>query len=276
MPEDHAAAIERAFSQQARAFEDRRFNRIFTTDVEWLLEHLEPAPDDLVLDIAAGTGHVARALAPAVRAVVALDATVAMLDEGRAAADAAGLRNLVFQRGDAAALPFLDGSFDLVVTRFAVHHFVDPAGPVAEMARCVRPGGRVVVADLIAADDPDVAARQNELERLRDPSHTTMLSAAELVALVRGAGLDDVRLEAREIVRPLAPWLAQTGASEEVRARVTAALRDEAAGGPPTGFSPRERDGAWEFVHTVASVAAVRPLGSSATGPAALGTRRRR
>jgi ubiquinone/menaquinone biosynthesis C-methylase UbiE len=264
MPDDHAAAIERAFSHQARAFEDRRFNRIFTTDVEWLLEDLELAPDDLVLDVAAGTGHVARALAPAVRAVVALDATVAMLHEGHAAAAAAGLRNVVFQRGDAAAMPFLDGSFDLVLTRFAVHHFEDPAAPLAEMARCVRPGGRVVVADIIAAGDPAVAARQNELERLRDPSHTTMLSAGELVALLARAGLEDVRIEAREIVRPLAPWLDQTDVHEDVRARITAALSADAAGGPSTGFAPRERDGGWEFVHTVASVTATRPRGGSA------------
>jgi ubiquinone/menaquinone biosynthesis C-methylase UbiE len=266
MPDDHAAAIERAFSHQARAFEDRRFNRIFTTDVEWLLEHLDPGPADLVLDVAAGTGHVARALAPAVRAVVALDATLAMLREGQAAAAAAGLRNVVFQRGDAAALPFLDGSFDLALTRFAVHHFEDPAGPLAEMARCVRPGGRVVVADLIAADDPAVAARQNALERLRDPSHTTMLTAGGLVALLEGTGLEDVRVEAREIVRPLSTWLAQTDASDEVRARVTAALRADAEGGPATGFSPRERDGAWEFVHTVASVTAARPLSLTVPG----------
>jgi ubiquinone/menaquinone biosynthesis C-methylase UbiE len=264
MPDDHAAAIERAFSHQARAFEDRRLNRIFTTDVEWVLEDLDPAPDDVVLDMAAGTGHVARALAPAVRAVVALDATVAMLEQGHAAAAAAGLRNVVFQRGDAAALPFLDGSFDLVITRFAVHHFEDPAGPMAEMARCVRPGGRVVVADLIADEDPAVAARQNALERLRDPSHTTMLSADGLVALLARAGLQDVRIEARGVVRPLAGWLDQTDADDDVRARVVAALRADADGGPRTGFAPRERDGEWEFVHTVASVTARRPDDGSA------------
>jgi ubiquinone/menaquinone biosynthesis C-methylase UbiE len=259
MPDEHAAAIERAFTQQARAFEDRRLNRIFTTDVEWVLDGLDLAPDDVVLDVAAGTGHVARALAPAVRAVVALDATDAMLREGHAAAAEAGLRNIVFQRGDATALPFLDSSFDLVITRFAVHHFEDPAGPLREMARCVRPGGRVVVADLIADEDPAVAARQNALERLRDPSHTTMLSADGLVALLAGAGLEDVRIEARGLVRPLAPWLDQTDTDEDVRARIIAALRADADGGPRTGFAPRERDGEWEFVHTVASVTARRP-----------------
>jgi ubiquinone/menaquinone biosynthesis C-methylase UbiE len=259
MPDDHAAAIERAFSHQARAFEDRRLNRIFTTDVEWVLEGLDPAPDDVVLDVAAGTGHVARALAPGVRAVVALDATDTMLQEGHTAAAAAGLRNIVFQRGDATALPFLDGSFDLVITRFAVHHFEDPAGPLGEMARCVRPGGRVVVVDLIADEDPAVAARQNALERLRDPSHTTMLTADGLVALLVRAGLEDVHVEARGIVRPLAGWLDQTDADDDVRARVVAALRADADGGPRTGFAPRERDGEWEFVHTVASVTARRP-----------------
>jgi ubiquinone/menaquinone biosynthesis C-methylase UbiE len=259
MPDDHAAAIERAFSQQAEAFEDRRLNRIFTTDVAWVLEGLDPAPGDLVLDVAAGTGHVARALAPAVRAVVALDATLAMLRQGHAAAAAAGLRNVVFQGGDASALPFLDGSFDLVVTRFAVHHFADPAAPLREMARCVRPGGRVAVADLIADGDPAAAARQNELERLRDPSHTTMLSADGLVTLLGGVGLEDVRIDVREIVRSLAGWLDQTDADDDVRDRIVAALRADADGGPPTGFAPRERAGEWEFVHTVASVTGRRP-----------------
>ena len=131
MSQEHAAAIERAFSQQAAAFEDRRFNRIFTDDVDWLFERLELGPDLLVLDVAAGTGHAARRLAPAVRGVVALDVTRAMLETGKAAADEAGLRNVVFQRGDAADLPFVAASFDLVVSRFALHHFEAPRVPVA-------------------------------------------------------------------------------------------------------------------------------------------------
>ena len=87
-----------------------------------------------MLDVAAGTGHVARSLAPRVRAVVALDATQAMLEQGKRH----GVPNVVFMRGDAAALPFVDQSFDVVVNRFALHHFEQPEVQLAEMRRCGR------------------------------------------------------------------------------------------------------------------------------------------
>jgi SAM-dependent methyltransferase len=238
-------ARERSFTQQAAAFEDPRFNRLFTTDSEWLFERLPLGPDDLVLDVAAGTGHVARRLAPQVRAVVALDATRAMLERGRAHAPP----NVLLVRGDAAALPFLDASFDVVVTRFAIHHFEDPHVQLREMRRVLRPGGRLAVADLLA--HPEAADTQNRLEALRDPSHTRMLELEELTRLV---GADDV--EVRDVVRPLEPWLAQTDPAAAAAAEIRAALDAELGGGPPTGFRPSVRDGEVHFVHTMASLIA--------------------
>src|SRR5204863_348816 len=79
-------------------------------------------------------------------------------------------RNVLFMKADAAALPFVDGSFDVVVSRFAVHHFENPAVQIAEMRRVLRPGGRLAVADLVSDPDPEIAETQNRLERLRDPS----------------------------------------------------------------------------------------------------------
>jgi ubiquinone/menaquinone biosynthesis C-methylase UbiE len=259
MSEQHSAAVERAFSQQAPAFEDRRFNKVFTDDVAWLFERLRLAPEQLALDVAAGTGHAARALAPFVRGVVALDATPAMLAAGKLAADRAGLRNILFQRGDAAALPYLNDSFDVVVSRFAVHHFERPAEQASEMTRCLRPGGQLVIADLVSDDDPAVAATQNRLERLRDPSHTTMPTLDELVGLVERTGLAVQDVQTREVDRPLAPWLAQAEAGEDVVARVEEELRAELADGAATGFRPREDEARLHFVQRFAAVTAIGP-----------------
>jgi ubiquinone/menaquinone biosynthesis C-methylase UbiE len=150
----HAEAVAASFGRQAETFEDARLNSAFTDSTGWIVEHAVPAPDDLVLDVAAGTGLVARTLAPLTRAVVALDATDAMLAAGKAAVDRAGTGNVLFQRGDATDLPFLDATFSLAVTRFSLHHLADPAALVRELARVCRPGGRVVVMDMVAADDP--------------------------------------------------------------------------------------------------------------------------
>lgn len=256
---DHAGEIERAFTAQADAFEDPARNRVFTTDASWAIDRIHAAPDDLALDVAAGTGLAARRLAGRVRAVVALDATEAMLARGQAQARADGVRNVVYILGDAQALPFLPASFDIVLCRFAVHHFGDPAAVVAELARVTRPGGRVSLIDLIAHDDPAVAAEQNRLEILRDRSHIRMLPAAELAGLLDGAGLTGADTESRPITRPLQPWLAQAdppaAAADEIRAR----LRAESAGdGPETGFTPQLRDGALWFTQTFCSCVGVR------------------
>jgi ubiquinone/menaquinone biosynthesis C-methylase UbiE len=180
---------------------------------------------------------------------VAVDATAAMLETGRAEAARAGLSNVVFMRADAAELPFLAGSFDVVVSRFAVHHFEDPAVQVAEMRRVLRPGGRLAVADLVADPDPAIAVVQNRLERLRDASHMRMLSMEELARLVRG---EDV--EFRVVERRLEPWLAQTRTDPEAAAEIRRALKAELDGGAPTGFRPLLADGEPRFLHTMASV----------------------
>ena len=248
---EHSEAIESAFTQQAQAFEDPQYNALFTTDSEWLFERLPLTEDDLVLDVAAGTGHVARRMAPKVRAVIAIDATEAMLEAGRIEAKRAALRNVFFMQADAAKLPFLDASFDIVVSRFAVHHFEDPRVQLGEMRRCLRMGGRMAIADLVCDPDADVAEYQNHLERLRDPSHTRMLSLEKLAELT---GSTDV--EFRDVERTLGPWLEQTQTLPEARAEIREALEAELAGGPATGFRPREIDGQLRFLHTAASIIA--------------------
>jgi SAM-dependent methyltransferase len=88
-------------------------------------------------------------------------------------------------------LPYADGAFDTVVTRFSMHHFLDPLGVLREMVRVCAPGGRVVVVDMYASEDAAKAAEWNRLEKLRDPSHARCLSLTELRALFGRASLPE-------------------------------------------------------------------------------------
>ena len=255
----HAELIERSFSQQAPAFGDWASNPLIGTASDWVFERLELRPDDLLLDVAAGTGHAARLLAPRVAGAIALDNTEAMLATGRQQAASAGLDQVEFVKGDAARLPFDDASFDVVVCRFSVHHFSEPEVAMREMVRCLRRGGRLAIADLVADPDPSVAAIQNQLEWLRDPSHARALGAEQLAAWLDRAGMQEIGVEVRSFRRPLEPWLAQTEASESVADSIRAKLRAELDGGPQTGFRPRQDDEGLSFVQSFASVLALKP-----------------
>src|SRR4029079_3322625 len=126
------------------------------------------------LDVACGPGIVVEALARDAGGVVGCDLTPEMLEKARQRCAAAKLTNVRFVPGRAEALPFEDAEFDVVVSRSALHHFLDPAATLREMARVLRPGGRMVTVDVMASEDPAEAALHNALEILRDPSHVRM------------------------------------------------------------------------------------------------------
>ena len=155
--------------------------------LELLVEASGAGPDDTVLDVACGPGLVVAAFARVARHATGIDVTPAML--ARARELTAGLGNVTLDHGDVLPLPYADGAFSVVVSRFAFHHFADPGAVLAEMRRVCRPGGRVVVCDLTASDDPKRAAAFHAIEMLRDPSHVRALTLAELTALFETVGL---------------------------------------------------------------------------------------
>jgi len=183
----HRDTILDQFSRQAVSFStaapirDERALRL-------LVEASGAGPDDTVLDVACGPGLVSCAFARVAWQVTGIDLTPAMIERARALAAEQRLTNLIFQLGDVLPLPFPDAAFSIVVSRFAFHHFLDPAAVLAEMRRVCRPGGRVVVADLMASPDPAKAAAFHRMEILRDPSHARALTLVELRALFSEAG----------------------------------------------------------------------------------------
>jgi SAM-dependent methyltransferase len=154
-----------------------------------VLEAIPADPESRWLEVACGAAMVGRALAPRVGSVHGVDLTPAMIERAGEEAAAAGLENAGFSLGDATALEFEDSSFDGAVTRFSFHHVPAPQRALEEMARVVRSGGYLVVADHARDEDPDVAAWVEEIERLRDPSHWACLTPRRMRAMADAAGL---------------------------------------------------------------------------------------
>ncbi|MCY4449602.1 MAG: methyltransferase domain-containing protein [Chloroflexi bacterium] len=146
-----------------------------------------PAGD--ALDAACGTGRHAEHLAAAGHRVVGVDATPEMLE--RARAKAPGAR---FETGDLTALPLPDGEVHRAVCSFALTHCADLGPPVGELARVVRPGGRVVVSDahpfsvILGAQ-----ARYRPIDAERGFVRNHVHLASDYIAAFQAAGLDVVR-----------------------------------------------------------------------------------
>jgi SAM-dependent methyltransferase len=189
-------SIRAEFTHQTESFARNEV----ATKAETLGALLELVPEDprgSWLEVACGPAAISRALAPRVGQVQGVDLTPAMVEKATEEAAAAGLDNAEFSVGDATSLEFADGSFDGAVTRFSLHHIPAPWRVVGEMARVVRPGGWVIVSDFIADPDRGVYAAVEEIERLRDPSHWSCLTAEQL----RTIGLEfNLELESEQLI----------------------------------------------------------------------------
>ncbi|MSO95615.1 MAG: class I SAM-dependent methyltransferase [Thermoleophilia bacterium] len=161
------------------------------------------------LDVATGGGHLAGRLREAGIEVVSCD-------------PAPGMHPDVICRAE--DLPFADGSFDVVSTRVAAHHYDDVEQAVAEMAR-VAADAVLIVDNLFMGDDVE------EAEKLRDPSHVRNHSEAEWREFVTRAGLrvEEVRLFEKPIA--FQPWLDRCGCDGDEAERATALLGDRVNGG---------------------------------------------
>jgi ubiquinone/menaquinone biosynthesis C-methylase UbiE len=194
----HSDLIRDQFTRQATPFSTAK-TIADEGALRMIVEAAEAGPDDTVLDVACGGGIVVCAFAPHVKHATGIDMTPAMLTRARTLAAEKGVANVTWQEGDVGCLPWPDGAFTIVVTRFAMHHFLDPAAIMAEMVRVCAPGGRVVIVDTYASADPAKAAVFNRLEKLRDPSHVRSLFLAELQGLYRDAGIGDPRITSYEL-----------------------------------------------------------------------------
>lgn len=111
---------------------------------ERLCESVPVLAGDRVLDVATASGNTAMAAARRRARVTGIDITPALLERAKLRAAAEGLA-IEFRRGDAMALEFGDGSFDVVMSTFGAIFAADPERTAAEMARVCRPGGKIAM-----------------------------------------------------------------------------------------------------------------------------------
>jgi SAM-dependent methyltransferase len=172
--------------------------------------------EERALDVGCGTGALAYALAPHVREVVGVDRSADLLAAARERAPA----NATFIEGDATALPFGWGEFDLVGCLRVLHHVRRPELVVAELARVMRRGGRLLLADQLGDVDPIRSIEYDRFERLRDPTHTRLLPDGDVRALLEANNLVVATAEIVREQRDLEHYLDIAGVEAEQRDRI--------------------------------------------------------
>jgi ubiquinone/menaquinone biosynthesis C-methylase UbiE len=256
MQDQHNALIVDQFTRQAAPYssaaairDEEALNRI--------VRMAEAGPDDTVLDVACGPGLLACAFAPRVRHVTGIDLTPAMLDQARKVQAERGVRNVSWREGDVLPLPYADGEFSIVNTRFAFHHFLDPLAVLKEMRRVAQAGGRVVVTD--SAPAPAKAAAFNTMEKLRDPSHVRAMPPEELRELFARAGFGEPRVEMYRLRGELEGLLERSfpnsGDRDRIRRIFEDSLSDDAL-----DMETVSKNGKILFSFPVAILAAVVPM----------------
>jgi ubiquinone/menaquinone biosynthesis C-methylase UbiE len=171
--------------------------------------------DERALDVGAGAGALAFAIAPRVGAVVAVEVDEALAARARIDAPA----NVEVLVADGEQLPFEAASFDFAGTLRTLHHTPRPELLVAELARVTRPGGAILVVDQLAPADPLAGLELTRFEHARDPSTTRVLADADLRGLFDSNSLKLLREEVVREPRDLDAYLDLAGCEGVARER---------------------------------------------------------
>lgn len=202
----HEAVVDRQFGAQADAYL-RSAVHAQGADLEALAGLVDAAQRPRVLDLGCGAGHVSFKVAPAAGEVVAYDLSADMLAVVAQAAADRGLGNIVTHQGVAERLPFPEGAFDVVLSRYSAHHWRDLDAALREAARVLRPGGTIGVVDVVSPGLPLLDTYLQAVEVLRDPSHVRDYSQAEWLAALARAGFRQEEVGSYRIRLEFASWI---------------------------------------------------------------------
>ncbi len=245
---EHIEKIKIEFAKQAENFNEyqKDFSKQDVTD--FAIKNMRLTGTENVLEVAAGTCGFGRSVATFVRHITEFDITSAMLQVGKSEAEKQKIYNMSFVTGVAEELPFLENSFELVMSRLAFHHFIKPSDVFAQMAKVVKVNGKIVIIDMEAREE-HLRDISDHFETLRDPSHTRCLSREDFIVLGKEQNFVLDFCETIFVPVKLDSWLELTKTPKLVRAEITQAMKADVNGGEKTGFEPYIKAGEIYFNH---------------------------
>jgi ubiquinone/menaquinone biosynthesis C-methylase UbiE len=194
--------------------------------------------------------------------VVGNDANDAMMEQGRKFVEKAGIKNIRFKKGIVQEIPFGDASFDIVACRYAFHHFADPKPVLAEMVRVCKPGGHIIIVDIIVPDE-SLAVENNYYEWLCDQSHTRALHPGEFESCFRLFGMKVICSRTRVLENEFVEWMDFSLTGKQQREEILRAVHAELGGGPKTGLGAYEKNSVLCFNQLGLSIIARKPTFSA-------------
>ncbi len=243
----HDKTVLRQFDPRAEAYLTSRVHAAGPDLVHArkLVQPLLPA-GAAMLDVGCGAGHLSFTLAPSFAWVVALDPSPSMLATVGDAAAQRQLPQIEVCQADAASLPFDDQQFCLVGSRYSAHHWLDVPAALREMRRVVKPGGYLLVIDLLGEESPLVDTHLQSMELLRDTSHVRDYSATQWRAMLQQAGFAlieevqwPVRLEFSSWVERMRTPAESVAAIRQLQAGAPQEVAEVLAFEPDGSFTPR-------------------------------------
>ncbi|WP_330082639.1 class I SAM-dependent methyltransferase [Methylocystis iwaonis] len=232
MERTHETVVAAQFGPRAQAYVQSAVHAQ-GADLETLENIVAAIAPERALDLGAGGGHVSYVMARHAGLVTALDLSAEMLEAVAATAREKGLANIEAVEGPAERLPFADGSFDFLASRYSAHHWHDFNGGLREARRVLKPGRLAVFIDVHAPALPLFDTHLQAVELLRDPSHVRNYTIAEWAVALAASGFAVERLQTWRLRMDVAAWAGRMRTPQEnlraIRALQAAASRETRA-----------------------------------------------
>ncbi|WP_061708090.1 class I SAM-dependent methyltransferase [Pseudenterobacter timonensis] len=238
----HHDHVEKQFGSQANAYLSSAVHAS-GRDLARLGDLLAAFPRAHLLDLGCGAGHASFVAAQHVAQVTAWDLSSQMLEVVSRAANEKGLHNITTRQGYAEALTLEDSSFDVVISRYSAHHWHDVGQALREMKRVLKPGGMVIIMDIMSPGHPVRDIWLQTVEALRDTSHVRNYSSGEWLSMLTEAGLIAQSVITDRLPLEFSSWVARMRTPEALSKAIR--LYQQSASAEVNAYFELQEDGSF-------------------------------